>query len=124
MSIEIFPSSQLGAEADMVQQLETGAIDIGLMTNAYMSTREVSLNSWFMPYLFTNLEQATAMRNSDEAKQMLDALSSQGLVGLDFIFAGNRHILMKDSFVNSPADLKGKKYVLSVVHQCKHTGKV
>lgn len=109
MSIEIFPSSQLGAEADMVQQLETGAIDIGLMTNAYMSTREVSLNSWFMPYLFTNLEQATAMRNSDEAKQMLDALSSQGLVGLDFIFAGNRHILMKDSFVNSPADLKGKK---------------
>lgn len=109
MSIEIFPSSQLGAEADMVQQLETGAIDIGLMTNAYMSTREVSLNSWFMPYLFTNLEQATAMRSSDEAKQMLEALSSQGLVGLDFIFAGNRHILMKDSFVSSPEDLKGKK---------------
>lgn len=109
MSIEIFPSSQLGAEADMVQQLETGAIDIGLMTNAYMSTREVSLNSWFMPYVFGNLEQATAMRSSDEAKQMLEALGSQGLVGLDFIFAGNRHILMKDSFVNSPEDLKGKK---------------
>lgn len=109
MSVEIFPSSQLGAEADMVQQLENGAVDIGVMTNAYMSTREVSLNSWFMPYLFEDLEQATAMRSSDEAKQMLEALDSQGLVGLDFIFAGNRHILMKDSFVNSPADLKGKK---------------
>ena len=109
MKVEFFPASQLGAEADMVQQLETGAIDMGLMTNAYMSTREVSLNGWFMPYLFENLEQAAEMRKSDEAKQMLDSLSSQGLIGLDFIFAGNRHILMKDSFVNGPADLKGKK---------------
>lgn len=109
MKIEVFPSSQLGVEADMVQQLENGAIDMGMMTNAYMSTREASLNAWFMPYLFENLEAAAEMRKSDEAKQMLEALSSQGLVGLDFIFAGNRHILMKDSFVASPEDLKGKK---------------
>lgn len=109
LTVEIFPASQLGAEADMVQQMETGAIDIGFMTNGYMSTREISLNAWFMPYLFSNLEEANEMRQSDEAKKMLDALGSQGLVGLDFAFAGNRHVLMKDSFAESPADLKGKK---------------
>jgi len=49
------------------------------------------------------------MRKSDEAKAMLDTLSSQGLVGLDFTFAGNRHVLMKDGFAETPDDLKGKK---------------
>ena len=109
LNVEIYPASQLGAEADMVQQIETGAIDFGFMTNAYMSSREDSLNGWFMPYLFNNLEEAVALRESEEAKQMLETLSSQGLLGLDFAFAGNRHVLMKDGFAETPADLKGKK---------------
>lgn len=107
--VQIYPASTLGTEADMVQQLETGAIDFGFMTNAYMSTRQDSLNAWFMPYLFSSLDEAVAMRDSEPAKQMLDELSSQGLVGLDFMFAGNRHLLMTDGFAESPEDLKGKK---------------
>lgn len=107
--ITIHPASSLGTEADMVQQLETGAIDFGFMTNAYMSTREESLNAWFMPYLFSDLEKATKMRGTEPVQQMLDSLSSQGLVGLDFMFAGNRHVLMTDRFAESPEDLKGKK---------------
>lgn len=109
MSLEIYPASQLGAEQDMVQQMETGSIDFGFLTNAYMSTREESLNAWFMPFLFSDLEEAAALRNSEEAQQMLNSLESQGLVGLDFAFAGNRHILMTDGFVESPDDLSGKK---------------
>lgn len=108
-NVQIYPASSLGAEADMVQQIETGAVEFGFLTNAYMSTREVSLNAWFMPYLFNNLEEAVAMRDSEEAKQMLDSLGSQGLLGLDFMFAGNRHVLMKDGFAETPEDLKGKK---------------
>ncbi|WP_245844017.1 TRAP transporter substrate-binding protein [Oceanobacillus rekensis] len=109
MNLEIYPASQLGMEQDMVQQLETGSIDFGFLTNAYMSTRETSLNSWFMPFLFNDLEQAVELRSSEEAKDMLASLETQGLVGLDFAFAGNRHILMNDGFVNSPEDLSGKK---------------
>src|SRR5699024_7944283 len=93
MNLDIYSASQLGTEQDMVQQLETGSLDFGFLTNAYMSTREESLNAWFMPFLFSNLEEAIALRESEEAKQMLETLESQGLVGLDFAFAGNRHIL-------------------------------
>ncbi|MFS0644087.1 TRAP transporter substrate-binding protein [Siminovitchia sp. 179-K 8D1 HS] len=109
MNVEIYPASQLGLEKDMVQQLETGSLEFGFLTNAYMSTRQDSLNAWFMPFTFKNLEEAAAMRDSDAAKKMLEELDSQGLVGLDFMFAGNRHVLLKDGAVNSPADLKGKK---------------
>ena len=109
MKLEIYPASQLGQEKDMVQQLETGSIDFGFLTNAYMSTRQESLNGWFMPFAFNNLEEAVALRESAPAKEMLAELSSQGLVGLDFAFAGNRHVLLKDGFVSSPKDLQGKK---------------
>lgn len=49
------------------------------------------------------------MRDTPEVQQMLESLDSQGLIGLDFAFAGNRHLLMKDGFINSPDDLSGKK---------------
>ncbi len=109
MSVTIYPAATIGPEADIVSQLETGVIDFGFMTNAYMSTREPSLNGWFMPYLFDTLEDAVEMRKSDAAKAMLETLSSQNLVGLDFAFAGNRHVLMKDGFAETPDDFKGKK---------------
>ncbi|MGJ9386021.1 TRAP transporter substrate-binding protein [Salipaludibacillus sp. CF4.18] len=109
MSLEIYPAAQLGLEQDMVQQLVAGTIDFGFLTNAYMSTREISLNSWFMPFLFDDLEAGTKMRDSEETKAMLEELGSQGLLGLDVAFAGNRHILMKDGFIDSPKDLTGKK---------------
>lgn len=109
MKLEVYPASQLGLEKDMMQQLETGSLDLGFMTNAYMSTRQESLNAWFMPFAFNSLEEAVKIRESEPAKEMLKELESQGLVGLDFGFAGNRHILMKKGHISSQDDLKGKK---------------
>lgn len=109
MKVEIFPAGQLGAEKDMVQQLETGTLDFAIITNAYMSTRSEEFNAWFMPFLFSDIEKAAAARNSDSSKKILEGLSSQGLVGMDYIFAGNRHVLMKNTSVTNPEDLKGKK---------------
>ncbi|WP_227937437.1 TRAP transporter substrate-binding protein [Alkalihalobacillus deserti] len=109
MSVQVFPSEQLGSEADMVQQMETGTLDFGFITNAYLSTRSESLNAWFMPFLFEDLEEASQARRSEEAKEMLNELEAQGLVGLDFSFAGERHVLMKDKAIKSREDLTGQK---------------
>lgn len=109
MKVAIFPAGQLGAEKDMVQQMESGSVDFGIITNAYMSTRSDSLNGWFMPFAFSNLEQAAKAKDTAPAKEMLKELDKQGLIGMDFILAGNRHVLMKTGAVQSPEELKGKK---------------
>lgn len=109
MKLTVYPTSQLGQEKDMVQQLENGSIDFGFLTNGYMSTRQDSLNAWFLPFAFHSLEEAVELRESQPVKDMLAELDSQGLIGLDFIFAGNRHILMKDGHISSMDDLAGKK---------------
>ncbi|RXI98300.1 TRAP transporter substrate-binding protein [Anaerobacillus alkaliphilus] len=107
MSLEIYPASQLGTEADMVQQIASGSVDFGLITSAYMSSRSPSFAAWFMPYAFETLEEAHEARTSEVAKKILGTLDEQGLVGLDYLFAGQRVMLFKDREVLSPADMAG-----------------
>ncbi len=109
MTVDLFPAGQLGTEKDEVQQLETGTLDFALLTNAYLSTRSEAFNAWFMPFMFNDLEKASAARNTEPAKKILAELSKQGIVALDISFIGNRHILMKGNSITKPEDLKGKK---------------
>lgn len=109
MELDIFPASQLGPEKDMVQQLETGTLDFAIISGGYLSTRSEGFNAWFMPFLFKDLEQAVQARNSEPAMNILKELDKQGILGMDYIFAGNRHIMMKNTTVTKPEDLKAKK---------------
>ncbi|MGM0838360.1 MAG: DctP family TRAP transporter solute-binding subunit [Bacillota bacterium] len=109
MKVEIYPASQLGTEADMVQQIEAGSVDFGLITAAYMSSRSPSFAAWFMPYAFEDINAAHEARTSDVAKKILGTLDDQGLVGLDYLFAGQRVMLFKDKEVLSPEDMSGLK---------------
>ena len=107
MSLEIYPASQLGTEADMTEQVIAGSVDFGLITSAYMSSRSEPFAAWFMPYGFDTLEDAHEARTSDVSKEILGTLDEQGLVGLDYLFAGMRVMLFKDKEVKSPEDMEG-----------------
>ncbi|MYL32103.1 DctP family TRAP transporter solute-binding subunit [Pontibacillus yanchengensis] len=109
MELEIYPSSQLGSEADMVEQIVAGSVDFGLITAAYMSSREQAFAAWFTPYAFEDLEAANDARDSEVAKKILGTLDQQGLVGLDYLFAGQRVMLFKDKEVKSTSDMDGLK---------------
>lgn len=109
MKVEIYPSSQLGQEKDMIQQIESGAVDFGFITNAYITTRAPYFNAWFLPFLFDNTEEVIKMRDSKTAKKMLARLKEQKIIGMDYLFTGNHHFLMAKSVIDSPNDLKGEK---------------
>lgn len=100
MTVDIFPANQLGSEKDMVQQLETGTLDFAIISNGTMSSRSESLNGWFMPFLFENLEEANEARKTEPAKKMLEELETQNLIGFDVFFAGNRHLLTTEKISN------------------------
>ncbi|TXB66480.1 TRAP transporter substrate-binding protein [Paracoccus aurantiacus] len=109
LTIAVFPGGQLGVEQEMFQQMSGGLLDSGLMTAAITSLRAPSMQGWFTPYLFADVEAAAAASDTQGAKDMLAQLDQAGLVGLGYTFAGQRHILMKDAPATSPADLQNKK---------------
>lgn len=109
MKLEIYPSSQLGTEADMVQQIASGSVDFGFITAAYLSSRAPSYAAWLAPYAFNTLDEANKARKEEVSKKILGTLEEQGLVGLDYFFAGQRVMLFKDKEVLKPEDMAGLK---------------
>ncbi|SDI27439.1 tripartite ATP-independent transporter solute receptor, DctP family [Alteribacillus persepolensis] len=107
MTLDIYPSGQLGNESDMLQQIESGSIDFGFITAAEISSREDVFSAWFTPYLFETIEDAHQAREADIAQEMLGTLEQYGMTGLDYLFAGQRVMLFKDKKVQQPEDMEG-----------------
>ena len=108
-SVSVFPSRQLGNEAEMLQQLQTGALDMAFMTVAEVSNRAPNLGAFYAPYLADDIAHAGRILRSEQAKSMLDPLPGQvGVVGQGYGMAGLRQIVARGE-VNSAADLAGLK---------------
>ena len=73
-TVTVFPAGQLGNESQMVQQLQTGALDMAFLTIADVSNRIPEFGALYAPFLVTNSEDAATLlrgpdrpRNADEA---------------------------------------------------------
>ncbi|MGQ9365472.1 TRAP transporter substrate-binding protein [Azospirillum sp. ST 5-10] len=109
LTVAIFPGGQLGNEPEMFQQMQTGLLDMGIMTASLTSLREPSITAWFSPFLFGDVTEAMAATKTPAAQEMLSGLKKVGLEGLGYTFAGMRHILLREQPVTALDDLKGKK---------------
>jgi len=106
MKMELYPGGQLGGEPDMVQQLETGSLDFGFITTAFLTSRSDAFSAWFAPYLFDSYEAAFEAKDTDVAKKILATLDDQGLRAKNYFFSGNRTMMFREK-VESPAEIKG-----------------
>lgn len=108
-SIAVFPAGQLGNDAQMLQQLQTGALDLAFMPIAEITNRIPELGALYAPYLATDVAAAAALLNSDAARALLDELPRRiGVVGVGYALGGMRQIVARGS-VESVDDLRGLK---------------
>ncbi|AXI44781.1 C4-dicarboxylate ABC transporter substrate-binding protein [Sulfitobacter sp. SK012] len=108
-SVSVFPSRQLGNEAEMLQQLQTGALDMAFMTVAEVSNRYVDLGAFYAPYLADDIAHAGRILRSDKATSMLEPLPAEvGVVGVGYGMAGLRQIVSRGD-ISSAEDLAGLK---------------
>lgn len=108
-SLTVFPASQLGNESEMLQQLQTGALDMAFMTVAEVSNRARDFGAFYAPYLANDIEHAGQILRSDTAKSLLEQLPAEvGVVGTGYGMAGLRQIVSRGD-ITSAADLAGLK---------------
>jgi tripartite ATP-independent transporter DctP family solute receptor len=108
-SIAVFPAGQLGNDAQMLQQLQTGALDMAFMPIAEITNRIPEFGALYAPYLADDVAAAAKLLASDEARGLLDQLPARiGVVGIGYSLAGMRQIISRDS-VQSLDDLRGLK---------------
>lgn len=100
--------AKLGREPQLINLLQSGAIQFSILTAGDLANRSESMLGWFLPYTFADVAQAGAAAQLPAAQDMLSQLDQHGMVGLGYAFAGMRHVL-STSPVQSPADLQNKK---------------
>ena len=93
-SVTLFPAGQLGSEAQMLQQMQTGALDMSFMTVAQVVNRVPEFGALFAPYLVENEKQADQLLKGPAAQGLLEKLPVKtGTVGLGYGVAGMRMML-------------------------------
>ncbi|KPQ05883.1 MAG: TRAP-type C4-dicarboxylate transport system, periplasmic component [Rhodobacteraceae bacterium HLUCCA12] len=109
-SIAAFPSGQLGNEATMLQQLQTGALDMAWLTTAEVTTRVPDMAALHAPFLVDNIADAARVLRSEPAREILDGLPrATGTVGVCYAMTGMRQLMTREP-VESADDLDGMRF--------------
>ncbi|MFC3053536.1 TRAP transporter substrate-binding protein [Kordiimonas pumila] len=106
--LSVFPSGQLGNEAQMLQLLQTGAMDIGFFTTSELANRLPQFAAFYTPYLAKDAAHAARILSGTVAVEILASTRKIGLVGLGYGMAGMRQIVARGQ-VSGYGDLKGLK---------------
>lgn len=108
ITVEVFPSGQLGGEREMVEALQSDALQITCVSNGVMSAFSEPFMLLDIPFLFENESQAHAA--IDGAQSVLfSELDAIGLHGLAVWEQGFRQVSSASEPVQSMADLEGLK---------------
>ncbi|GLO67969.1 C4-dicarboxylate ABC transporter substrate-binding protein [Oceanobacillus sp. E9] len=108
VKVEVYPSSTLGSDRDLVEGMQIGSVDFalvaGVMSNFYEPYSILEL-----PYLFEDLEHLEAFVYGENGKRLQEEmLEETGVRGLEFWLRGPRE-LTTNKLVESPSDLRGVK---------------
>ena len=109
VNIKIYPGGQLGGEKELIEQLQMGTLDITKVSSAGLEAFIPEMMVLGMPYLFRGNEHKWKVLNSAVGRELLNAGSDRGLIGVGFYEAGERSFYTKGGPIKTPADLKNLK---------------
>lgn len=109
VKVEVFHSSQLGNERELVEALQMGTTDICLISTAPMAGFSKDFLVYDLPYLFTSPQQAYEILDGPIGKASMEGIKKADLIGLAFWENGFRNITNSKRELLTPEDLKGLK---------------
>jgi tripartite ATP-independent transporter DctP family solute receptor len=112
LSVQIYPSMQLGGEKETIEQTQIGAIQLLRVSAGTIGPIVDDINVVNMPFLFRNTAHAEKMMDGPIGKELLDKITANanaGLVALCWMDAGARSIYNIKRPIKSIEDIKGLK---------------
>jgi len=108
--LQMFPGGVLGAEKEMVEQTQVGAIQIARISLGVLGPVVPTVNVFNMPFVFRNEAHMRAVIDGPIGQEILDAITASParLVALGFMDSGSRSLYTKKA-VRKMDDLKGQK---------------
>jgi tripartite ATP-independent transporter DctP family solute receptor len=109
LTIDIYPSGQLGSEQQCVELLQIGSLAITKVSAAVMESFTEDFKVLGLPYIFTSKEHSFKVLDGEIGDELLLSTEPFWIRGLCFFDAGSRSFYTIDTPINHPDDLKGLK---------------
>ncbi|WP_138466950.1 DctP family TRAP transporter solute-binding subunit [Poseidonocella sp. HB161398] len=109
VKIEVFPGGQLGNEKDMIEGLQFGAVQGGVIGAGSFQTVEPRMGIIEMPYAWESREQAFAALDGKLGDALAEMLDAQNVTVLAWWENGFRNVTNSQRPIETPADLAGLK---------------
>jgi len=109
LSIDIYPSGQLGSEQQCVELLQIGSLAITKVSAAVMESFTEDFKVLGLPYIFRSKEHSFKVLDGEIGDELLLSAEPFWIRGLCFYDAGSRSFYTIDTPINHPDDLKGLK---------------
>ncbi|MEH7226335.1 TRAP transporter substrate-binding protein [Bacillus sp. JJ1566] len=108
ITIEVFPSGQLGDEKSVLEQVQLGAIDFARTNASPLAEFNDDLSVFSVPYLFDNDEHLWNFLNGETGTSLLEGLQEAKMQGLAYYDSGSRNFYSTEPLA-SIDDLDGLK---------------
>jgi tripartite ATP-independent transporter DctP family solute receptor len=112
LSVQMYPSMQLGGEKEMIEQAQVGALAMARISVGPMGPLVPELNVFNLPFMFrdnAHMEKVIDGPIGDEFLKKLSDHPTANLIGLCWMNAGTRHVYNSKKPIRSIEDLKGLK---------------
>ena len=109
LTMTVFHSGQLGNEPAMMQQLQSGALDMGFIQAAELGSRVPHIAAINAPYIVRSTPSVAKFVRHPAAIKLFDVLPQEtGTIGLGWGITGMRAVFSSKDLTNL-ADIKGMK---------------
>ena len=111
ITIQMYPSMQLGGEKEMIEQAQVGALQIARISVGAMGPVVDDLNVFNLPFIFRDEAHMRKVIDGPIGQDLLDRVTASPqsrLVVLGWMDAGTRNVYSNKP-VTKPTDLKGMK---------------
>jgi len=109
-SVEVYHSAQLGQEADTIEQVRSGVIDLNRVSMAPWNGLVPLTKIPSLPYLFTSPDHARKVMAGEIGDEIAAGFDQHGVVVIAFYDGGARSFYNSKKPVETVADLAGMKY--------------
>ncbi len=107
--VEIYPSSQFGNDAEMIESVKTGDLTMAIPPSSFLVDEVPALALIELPYVFPSRDAAIDTLAGEWGQKQLAELDNAGLHGLGYFENGLRHLTNSKKPVRTPEDLTGLK---------------
>jgi TRAP-type transport system periplasmic protein len=108
VEVQIYPSSQLGAEREMVEALQIGTIEMCASTSAVAARFVKEIEIFNLPFLFKDFQHLYKVLDSPFGEELNQAAQKKGLRVVGWWVGGSRSIYARKP-ISDLASMKGLK---------------